>query len=69
MIKRNFQWTKCLVEIPLSKGVEHIIEVTMTLAKNTKFRISPFQRFLRSLVRFLLIVLPQHHFIEVLEAI
>ena len=33
MIKRNFQWTKCFMSIPLSKGVYHIIEVTMTLAK------------------------------------
>ena len=32
--RTNFQWTICLVEILLSKGVKHISEVIMTLAKN-----------------------------------
>ena len=67
MIKRNFQWTKCFMSIPLSKCVKSISVVTMTLAKNPKFDIWPKQRFLRSLVGFLENVLSQHHFIRVLE--
>ena len=33
MIKRNFQWTKCLLSIQLIKCVKTISEVTITLAK------------------------------------
>ena len=32
-IDTNLHWTICLEEIPLSKGVKHISELTMTLAK------------------------------------
>ena len=35
--RTNFQWTICLVEIPLSKGVKHISEVAMTLQKILNF--------------------------------
>ena len=45
MIKRNFQWTKCFMSIPLSKGVYHIIEVTMTLAKIRNFVFGRFKDF------------------------
>ena len=35
----------CLVEIPLSKGVEHIIEVTIKLAKIRNFVFGRFKDF------------------------
>ena len=67
MIKRNFQWTKCFMSIPLSKGVYHIIEVTMTLAKIQNFVLAV-SNISKLIGKVLLIVLSQHHFIEVPEA-
>ena len=43
--KANLQWAICLVEIALSKGVEHIIEVTMTLQKILNFVFGRFKDF------------------------
>ena len=36
-IEANLEWTIFLVDIPLSKGVKHNTEVTMTLAKIRNF--------------------------------
>ena len=43
--RSKLTWNICLVEIPLSKGVEHIIEVTMTLAKILNFVFGRFKDF------------------------